>query len=86
MFRHLMTKMKGKGKCKKDEGSSSSSHTQSDMFPFLFVVIVLFPFFFIYTRSYQFIVMFSLTCLMFLLSGHSGLLAATEVASCGGAW
>jgi hypothetical protein len=67
MFHHLTTKMKGKGKHKKSEGSSSSSQAQSDMSASLFAVIVSFPLVFIYTRSYQFIVMFYVACLMFLL-------------------
>jgi nitrate reductase NapE component len=66
-------------------GSSSSSQAQSDMSALLFVVIVSFPFIFVYTCSYQFIVMFYLACLLFLLAGHSGLSAAIGAASWGAA-
>jgi hypothetical protein len=52
----------------------------------LFVVIVSFPFFFSYTCSFEFIVTFYLTYVMFLFVGHSGLAVVTRVASCGAAW
>jgi hypothetical protein len=44
------------------------------------MVIVSFPFIFIYTSSYQFIVIFYLTCLMFVLAWHSSLSVVTGVA------
>jgi hypothetical protein len=53
------------------------------MYVSLFAVIVSFPFIFIYTWSYEFIVMFYLTCLIFLLAGRIGLSAVTGVASWG---
>jgi hypothetical protein len=79
MFHHLSSKMKGKHK--QGKGSSSSSHAQLGTPASLFTLIVSFPFIFIYTCSYQFIVMFYLTCLMFLLAGHNGFSTATEAAS-----
>jgi uncharacterized membrane protein YgcG len=86
MFHHLTSKMKVKGKRKQSEGSSSSLQAQSNMSASLFAVIVSFHFIFIYTCSYQFIVMFYVTCLMFLLAGHSGLSAVIGAASWGAAW
>jgi hypothetical protein len=83
MFCHLTTKMKGKGKHKQGVFllAVTVGHVTS-----LFVVIVSFPFIFLYTQSYQFIVMFYLTCLIFLLIGHISLLVAIGVASWGAAW
>jgi hypothetical protein len=83
MFHHISSKIKGNMKHKQCGGSSYSSQAQSDTFASLFEVIVLFPFIFIYTCSYQFIVMFYLTCLIFLLAGHSGLSTAIGAASWG---
>jgi hypothetical protein len=85
MLCHISSKLKGKGKHKHGEGSSSSSQAQSDMSAFLFTVIVSFPSIFIYTCSFEFIVIFYLTYVMFLLAGHNGLLAATGVDSWGAA-
>jgi hypothetical protein len=51
----------------------------------LFTIIVQFPFIFIYTCSIQFIVIFYLTYVMFLLTGHRGLSAAIGVDSWGAA-
>jgi uncharacterized membrane protein YgcG len=58
------------------EGSFSSSQAQSDMFASLFAVIVSFHFTFIYTCSFEFIVMFYLIYVMFLFAEHNGLSAA----------
>jgi hypothetical protein len=72
-----MSKLKGERKRKQDEGSSSSSQAQTDTSTSLFVVIVSFLFIFFYTCSFQFIVMFYLAYVMFLLVLHSGLSTAT---------
>jgi hypothetical protein len=86
MVCHISSKLKGKGKHKHGEGSSSSSQAQSDMSAFLFTVIVSFPSIFIYTCSFEFIVIFYLTYVMFLLAGHSGLSAVTTINSLGATW
>jgi hypothetical protein len=53
------------------------------MFASLFVIIVLFPFIFIYTCSFEFIVMSYLIYVMFLFVGHNDLSAMTGAVSCG---
>jgi hypothetical protein len=85
MFRHLSSKMKGKWKHWQGKGSSSSSQAQPNTYASLFAVIVSFPLIFIYTFSYQFIVIFYLTCLIFLLAGHNGLSIVIGAASWGAA-
>jgi hypothetical protein len=65
----------GKGNISRRE-SSSSSQERSGTYISLFVVIVSFDFIFIYTGSFEFIIM----C---LFSGHNGLSAAIGVASWG---
>jgi hypothetical protein len=71
MLRHISSKLEGKGKHKQGDGSSSFLQAQSDTFASLFVVIVSFPFIFIYTCTFEFIAMFYLTYVMFLLAGRS---------------
>jgi hypothetical protein len=66
-----------KGKHKQGDGFSSSSQVQSNTSSFLCAVIASFPFIFIYTCSFQFIVIFYLIYVMFLLTRHNGLSTAT---------
>jgi hypothetical protein len=84
MWRHTLSK--GKGKSKQDEGPSSSSQAQSDTLASLFAVIVSFPFIFIYTCSFEFIVMFYLIYVMHLFAGHNRLSIATRATSWGASW